>query len=84
LTPHGEASVARYELSVAGTTMTTAAHLSHSGLRVVREIALEDRTVKIRERVENVTAGAAQTLGGAAYAGGSGHQRSAGWDCSMT
>jgi len=56
LTPHGEASVVRYELSVAGTTMTTAADLPRAGLRVAREIALKDRAVKIRESVENLTA----------------------------
>src|SRR5215212_1222834 len=43
LTPHGEASVVPYELTVAGTIMTTAADLPSAGLRVAREIALEDR-----------------------------------------
>jgi len=56
LTPHGEASVVRYELTVAGAIMTTAADLPFAGLRVGREIALEDRAVKIRESVENLTA----------------------------
>src|SRR6185295_14045036 len=56
LTPHGEASVVRYELSVAGKIMTVAADLPRAGLCVTREIALEDRVVKIRESVENLTA----------------------------
>jgi hypothetical protein len=56
LTAHGEASVVRYELSVAGQVMTAAADLPRAGLRVEREIALENRTVKIRESVENLTA----------------------------
>jgi len=56
LTPHGEASVVRYELSVGGTIMTASADLPFAGLRVAREIALEDRSVKIRESVENLTA----------------------------
>jgi hypothetical protein len=56
LTPHGEASVVQYELGVSGATMTMAAVLPGAALRVEREIVLVDRTVKIREMVENLTA----------------------------
>jgi hypothetical protein len=56
LTPHGEASVVQYELGVGGATMTMAAVLPRAALRVEREIVLVDRTVKIREIVENLTA----------------------------
>jgi hypothetical protein len=55
LTPHGEASVVRYELNASGRTMTAAAALPHAGLRVEREIVLIDRAVSIRESVENLT-----------------------------
>ena len=55
MTPHGEASVVRYELNVSGETITTAAVLPGAGLRVEREIALVDRTVRIRESIENLT-----------------------------
>jgi len=55
LTPHGEASVVPYELTVDGRTLTAAAALPHAGLRVEREIVLVDRAVRIRERVENLT-----------------------------
>src|SRR3954466_1961888 len=55
MTPHGEASVVRYELQVSAGTMTAAALLPHAGLRIEREIALIDRTVRIRESVENLT-----------------------------
>jgi hypothetical protein len=56
LTPHGDASVVRYELGVRGATMTMAAMLPHAALRVEREVVLVDRTVKIREIIENLTA----------------------------
>ena len=56
LTPHGEASVVRYELTVTGNTMTAVATLPLAGLRVERELALVDRTVNIRERIENLSA----------------------------
>jgi hypothetical protein len=56
MTPHGEASVVRYELSIAGQAMTAAADLPRAGLRVERQITLDDRTVKFRESVENLTA----------------------------
>jgi hypothetical protein len=56
LTPHGEASVVQYELSVRGATMTLTAVLPSAALRIEREIVLVDRMVKIREIVENLTA----------------------------
>jgi hypothetical protein len=55
MTPHGEASVVRYELNVTGETLTAAAVLPGAGLRVEREIALVDRMVRTRERIENLT-----------------------------
>ncbi len=56
LTPHGEASVALYELGVSSTTITMATVLPLASLRVEREIVLAGRTVKIREVVENLSA----------------------------
>jgi hypothetical protein len=56
ITPHGEASVVKYELNVNGEIITAATVLPCAGLRVEREIALVDRTVRIRESIENLTA----------------------------
>jgi hypothetical protein len=56
LTPHGDASIARYELDVAGQTMTMRALLPLAQLRVERRIELRDRAVRIRETIENITA----------------------------
>lgn len=56
LHPHGEASLARYELDAAGTTLTMGATLDEARLRVARRISLEDRAVRIRESVENLSA----------------------------
>jgi hypothetical protein len=56
MTAHGEASVVRYELQVTGETIKAAAVLPRAGLRVEREIALVDRTVRTRESIENLTA----------------------------
>jgi hypothetical protein len=56
LTPHGEASVVPYELTIARNTMTAAAALPLAGLRVERDIALVDRTVTVRERIDNLSA----------------------------
>jgi hypothetical protein len=55
MTPHGEASVVRYELNVTGETVAAAAVLPGAGLRVEREIALVDRMVRTRESIENLT-----------------------------
>lgn len=56
LTPHGEASVVRYELDVSGDAMSTRAWLPLAALRVERRLELRDRAVRIREIVENMTA----------------------------
>jgi hypothetical protein len=56
LTPHGEAPVVRYDLDVSGSTLTMAAMLPRASLRVEREISLVDRTVRVREIVENLSA----------------------------
>jgi hypothetical protein len=52
--PHGEASVARYELDVAGGVLTCAARLPLAQLLIERRIELGERTVRIREAVENL------------------------------
>jgi hypothetical protein len=56
LTPHGDASVARFELDVTAQAMSTRALLPHAELRVERRLELRDRAVRIRESVENLTA----------------------------
>jgi len=56
LQPHGEASVARYELRAHGTTLDAGAVLTQSQLRVERRIELQGRNVHIRESVENLSA----------------------------
>lgn len=56
LTPHGDASVVRYELDVTGQVMSMRAVLPLAELRLERRIELRDRAVMIREIVENVTA----------------------------
>ena len=56
LQPHGEASVARYDLSGTGTSMRASTLLDQSRLRVERQIDLDGRNVRIRESVENVSA----------------------------
>jgi hypothetical protein len=55
LTPHGEASIARYEIGVAGRTMTLAAELPLAALRVEREIEILGRALRIRERIDNLS-----------------------------
>ena len=56
LPAHGEASVARFAIERGATTLAMRARLPVAGLDVERAIALVDRTVHIRERVENLTA----------------------------
>jgi len=55
LTPHGEASVARYELDMSGHALTLRACLPLSHMLVERRIELGERAVRIREAVENLT-----------------------------
>jgi hypothetical protein len=54
LTVHGEASVEPYDLETSGTALVARAHLPLAGLQVERRIDLVDRTVRIREVVENL------------------------------
>ena len=54
LSPHGEASVAAYDLDARGDTLSAAAHLPGAQLRLVRRVELHGRAVRIRESVENL------------------------------
>lgn len=56
LQPHGEASVARYELSGNATSMLAATLLGESQLRVERRLDVQDRNVRVSESVENLSA----------------------------
>ncbi|MDQ3350005.1 MAG: hypothetical protein M3545_18820, partial [Acidobacteriota bacterium] len=56
LHPHGEASIANYDIVPSATRLTMRATLAESSLLVERRIDLEDRAVRIRESVENLTA----------------------------
>ncbi len=56
LQPHGEASIAAYELGGSGTALRAVAMLNESRLRVERDIELHGRTVRILESVENLSA----------------------------
>jgi hypothetical protein len=56
LTPHGDASIVRYEVDVTGHAMSMRALLPRAELRIERRIELRDRTVRVRESIENMTA----------------------------
>lgn len=56
LHPHGEAAIANYDIVPSATRLTMRATLAESSLLVERRIDLEDRAVRIRESVENLTA----------------------------
>ena len=56
LPPHGEASIARYEIEATGESLVMQATLAAAGLRVERRISLEDRAVRVLESVENLSA----------------------------
>jgi hypothetical protein len=56
LTVHGEASVARYELDVHATALAMETELPQARLGIHRSIELHERSVRIREQVENLTA----------------------------
>ena len=56
LTPHGEGSVAPYELSTSGETLVARATFPIAGLTLERSIALRDRVVLIREVLTNISA----------------------------
>ena len=53
---HGEASVVAYEISAASGHLTMQAPLPEARLHVERHIELHDRTVHVREAVENLAA----------------------------
>jgi len=55
LTPHGEASVARYDIETSGARLTMRARLPLAQLAVERRVELHDRTVRIQETVESVS-----------------------------
>jgi hypothetical protein len=52
---HGETSTARFDISSSGGTLSMETVLASAQLRVSRRVALEDRVVRIHERVENLT-----------------------------
>jgi hypothetical protein len=53
--PHGEASVARYEIKTAANTLTMRARLPVAQILVERRIELRGRAVHIGEAIENLT-----------------------------
>jgi hypothetical protein len=55
LPAHGETSVARFTLTVNGSTLEMETTLPSAQLKFARGITLDDRVVRIRERVENLT-----------------------------
>ncbi len=56
LQPHGEASIATYELDVKGSEIRTAATLSESSLKVERRLQLNGDWIRVSESVENISA----------------------------
>src|SRR5687767_14150317 len=56
LAPHGEGSVAPYEVSTSGDTLVARATFPIAGLTFERSIALRDRAVFIREVLTNISA----------------------------
>jgi len=56
LTPHGDASIVRYDLDVTNQAMSMSAMLPLAELRVERRLELRGRAVRIDERIENLTA----------------------------
>jgi hypothetical protein len=56
LTPHGEGSIAPYELSVSGDTLVARAVFPIAGLTFERHITLRDQVVLIREVLTNASA----------------------------
>src|SRR6266545_4105798 len=53
---HGETSVARFDIDASDTRLNMETVLSSAQLRVARRVSLDDRVVRINERVENLTA----------------------------
>jgi len=56
LTAHGEGSVVPYEITESNGTLVSRAHFPLAQLQFERSIELRERTLKIREVVENLTA----------------------------
>lgn len=56
LAVHGETSVARFDLDASQSELTMGTVLALTELRVERRISLHDRSVRIRESLENLTA----------------------------
>src|SRR5262249_41986606 len=56
MSAHGDGSVARYDVAEAHDTLVMQANLPTAQIRVERRIELRDRTIRVRERVENLTA----------------------------
>jgi hypothetical protein len=56
LTPHGDASIVRYDLNATSQAMSMHASLPLATLRVERHLELHGRAVRIRESVANMTA----------------------------
>ncbi|MEN3340312.1 MAG: hypothetical protein V7647_3988 [Acidobacteriota bacterium] len=56
LHPHGEASIALYDIEPSATHLVMRADLTEASLRVERRIDIDDRAVRIVESVENTTA----------------------------
>jgi hypothetical protein len=54
--PHGEASVAGYDIEASGASLTMRAALPEAQLRVERRIELLDQSVRVLEAVENLAA----------------------------
>jgi hypothetical protein len=53
---HGEVSVARFTINANGSSLEMEAVLPSAQLKISRTMTLDDRVVRIRERVENLTA----------------------------
>lgn len=62
LTPHGEGSIAPYDLTVAGEALVASARLPIAGLEFQRRIVLRESALMIRETVTNVS-GRDHTIG---------------------
>jgi len=54
VTPHGDGSVARYEIDAAADSLTMRARLPLAQIRVERRITLHGRAVRIQEQLENL------------------------------
>jgi hypothetical protein len=54
LTPHGEASVAPYDISERANGLAMTADLPIAQIRLAREIDLRERSVEVRERIESL------------------------------